>query len=318
MSFASPIVLLALLAIPALAWWYVVAQRGRAQAAEAFVLPALAPSVAPRRPRWRRHVPMVAFAVALTLLILAAARPQRSVAVPIDSASIMLADDISGSMAATDVRPSRLKAAETAARHFLAGLPAAAKVGLIAFNSKPRLLQSPTRDHALVSSPLQSLHVSGGTAMGDAIEMALKTLATVPKVAGKQPPSAIVLISDGSSDVGSSPVTAAQHAAAHHVPIYTVAIGTAHGTITYKKNGRTVTDPAPPSPQQLAQIARISHGQTFTATDASGLNAVYQRLATRLGHKTVKHEISAGFAGGGLVLLLLGSGVSLVWFGRLA
>jgi Ca-activated chloride channel homolog len=318
MTFASPFVLLALLAIPLLAWWYAVAQRGRAQAAEAFVVPVLRPSVTPRRPRWRRHVPMLAFALALALLILAAARPQRSVAVPIDSASIMLANDISGSMAATDVRPSRLQAAETAAGRFLASLPAAAKIGLIAFNSKPRLLQSPTDDHGLVSSALKNLRVSGGTAMGDALQMALKTLARVPKVAGKQPPGAIVLISDGTSDVGSSPVTAARRAASAHIPVYTVSVGTTHGTITYKKNGRTVTDPAPPSPQQLAQIARVSHGQAFTATDAKGLNAIYRRLASRLGHKTVKHEISASFAGGGLVLLLLGSGMSLVWFGRLA
>ncbi len=318
MSFADPAVLIALAAIPVLAWWYVLQQRGRTQAAAAFVVPVLRPSVAPRSPRWRRHVPMLAFAVALALLVLAAARPQRSVAVPIDSASIMLANDISGSMAATDVRPSRLKAAEAAANRFVAGLPGAAKVGLIAFNSKPKLLQSPTTDHALVRSALGKLQVSGGTAIGDALEMALKALASVPKVAGKQPPAAIVLISDGTSDVGSSPLTAAERAASSHVPIYTVAIGTTHGTITYKQNGRWVTDPAPPSPEQLGQIARLAHGQTFTATDAKGLNAIYRRLAAKLGHKTVKHEISASFAGGGLVLLLLGSGMSLVWFGRLA
>ncbi len=317
MSFANPVVLVALLAIPVLAWWYAVQQRGRAQAAQAFVVPVLRPSVAPRSPRWRRHVPMLAFAVALALLVLAAARPQRSVAVPINSASIMLANDISGSMGATDVRPSRLKAAETAAKRFLASLPSAAKVGLIAFNSEPKLLQSPTTEHALVSAALDKLHVSGGTAIGDAIQVALKTLVSAPKVGGKEPPAAIVLISDGTSDVGSSPVAAAQRAAASRIPIYTVAIGTSHGTITYKKNGRWVTDPAPPSPEQLGQIARLAHGQTFTATDARGLNAVYQRLATKLGHKTVKHEISANFAGGGLALLLLGSGMSLVWFGRL-
>jgi Ca-activated chloride channel family protein len=105
MSFLHPAVLVALLAIPFLIAWYVVQQRRRKQAAAAFAAPALTASVAPRRPRWRRHVPMLAFGLALAILIVAAARPQRTVAVPIDSATIMLANDTSGSMAATDVSP---------------------------------------------------------------------------------------------------------------------------------------------------------------------------------------------------------------------
>src|SRR2546430_10142525 len=108
MSFASPLVLLALLAIPLLARWYVGAQRRRARAATAFVMPDLTASVAPRRPRWRRHLPMLAFALALAVLILAAARPQQTVAVPVTEGAIMLANDVSSSMAATDVSPSRL------------------------------------------------------------------------------------------------------------------------------------------------------------------------------------------------------------------
>jgi Ca-activated chloride channel homolog len=317
MSFLHPAVLVALVAIPLLAWWYAGEQRRRAKAASAFAAPALNASVAPRRPRWRRHVPMLAFALALAVLIVAAARPQRTVAVPISTATIMLANDTSGSMAARDVAPSRLAAAQRAANQFVAGVPDSVRVGLLEFNSRVTVLQAPTTDRSLVRSALAQLRVTGGTAIGDAIRTALHSVASAAKTGGKQPPAAIVLLSDGSSDVGSDPLTAAQQAAAAHVPIYTVVLGTASGTVTEKRGSGTVTVPVPPDPPQLAAIARISHGQAFTATNAKGLDTVYQHLGAELGHKKVKHEITAGFAGGGLVLLLLGSVASLAWFGRL-
>ena len=125
MSFASPLVLLALLGIPLLIWWYTRQQRRRGRAAAAFVTPALTESVAPRRPRWRRHLPMLAFLIAIAVLIAAAARPQRSVAVPVTNGAIMIAQDVSSSMKATDVAPTRLAAAQHAADHFLATIPSA-------------------------------------------------------------------------------------------------------------------------------------------------------------------------------------------------
>jgi Ca-activated chloride channel homolog len=317
MSFLHPEVLIALVAIPLLIKWYVDQQRRRERAASAFVTPTLTPSVAPRRPRWRRHVPMLAFALALAVLVVAAARPQRSLAMPVDTATIMLANDTSGSMAATDVAPSRLGAAQHAATRFLASVPGSVRVGLIEFNTRVTLLQSPTTDHALVRSALAQLRVTGGTAIGDALRSALHTLASAPKQGGKRPPGAIVLLSDGATDVGSDPLTAAQEAAAEHVPVYTVELGTAHGTVTETRGTHTVTIPVPPDPQQLEEIARISHGQAFTVTDAKRLDTVYEHLGAELGHKKVKHEVTAEFAGGGLLLLLLGSLTSLTWFGRL-
>ncbi|HEV3391825.1 MAG TPA: VWA domain-containing protein [Solirubrobacteraceae bacterium] len=317
MSFLHPAVLIALIAIPLLAVWYIGQQRRRRSVAAAFASPVFAASVTPRRPRWRRHLPMVAFATALAVLIAAAARPQRTVAVPVETASIMLANDTSGSMAAKDVAPSRLAAAEKAANQFLAKVPASVKVGLLEFNTHVALLQSPTTDHPLVSSALAQLRVTGGTAIGDALRTALHTLTSAPKVNGKEPPAAIVLLSDGSNDVGSDPITAAEQAASQHIPVYTVELGTAGGTVTEKRGNSTVTVPVPPNPQQLAEIARVSHGQAFTATDAKGLDTIYQRLGAELGHKKVKHEMTATFAGGGLALLLLGGVASLVWFGRL-
>jgi Ca-activated chloride channel homolog len=317
MSFASPLVLLALPAIPLLIIVYYGQQRRRVVAASAFVSPALTASVAPRRPGWRRHVPMLMMALALAVLIAAAARPQRSVAVPITNGAIMLANDVSGSMNATDVAPSRLGAAENAAKSFIAKVPSTVQVGLIEFARTPTLLQSPTTDHALTTAAFAQLKTSGGTAVGVTILTAMSELRSIPPIHGKRPPGAIVLISDGASNVGVDPVAAAQQARADHIPIYTVAVGTPHGVIEFKRGNQTVVAPVPVSPQQLGQIAQASGGRAFTASDSAGLSAVYAHLAAQLGRKHVNHEITASFAGGGLVLLLLGSALSLHWFGRL-
>ena len=144
MSFASPWVLLGLLAIPVLAVAYLGEGRRRALAAQSFVTEPLTPSVAPRRPGWRRHVPYVLLALALAVLIIAAARPQRSIAVPLKRGTVILANDVSNSMTSTDVQPSRLAAAQRAALTFLHGVPRTVQVGAVEFARRPVLLQSPT------------------------------------------------------------------------------------------------------------------------------------------------------------------------------
>jgi Ca-activated chloride channel family protein len=318
-SFSSPLVLIALLAIPALIVLYVAHQRRRGQAATAFVAPALTRSVAPRRPGWRRHAPMVAFAFAIAVLIVAAARPQRTIAVPVSSAAIMLANDVSSSMTATDVHPSRLAAAKQAASRFVARVPSSVLIGQMQFARRPVVLQSPTTDHALAQAAIAELRPGGGgTAIGDTITTALHVLTTLKTVAGKRPPGAIVILSDGSSNVGSSPVVVARQAKADHIPIYTIALGTAHGTIQIKRGNRTVTTPVPVSPQELGEIASASGGRAYTAADSAHASAVYTHLAKQLGHKKVKQELTSEVAGGGLALLLVGGALSLFWFGRLA
>jgi Ca-activated chloride channel family protein len=318
MSFADPVVLLGLLAIPLLGWWYAHRQRRRAQAASAFVAPHLTESVAPSRPRWRRHLPMLAFALALAILIVAAARPQRSVAKPTTDGAVMLVDDISSSMQATDVAPSRLGAAERAAKRFLSEVPSTVQVGLTEFASIPKLLQSPTSDHALTREALSQVpRTTSGTAVGAALLTATSALRRVPKIAGKRPPGAIVLISDGASNVGVSPLDVARKAAKLHIPIFTVSVGTPNGTIQITHGSRSRTAQVPVNRQQLAQIAHLSRGRAFTAADAAGVRAAYDRLAARLGNKQVKEEITASFAGLGLALLLIGSVLTLRWFGRL-
>jgi Ca-activated chloride channel family protein len=318
-SFSSPFVLIALLAIPALIAWYVSHQRNRAKAAEAFVAPALTRSVAPTRPGWRRHAPMVAVAIALALLIVAAARPQRTKAVPVNSAAIMLANDVSNSMNATDVSPSRLAAAKQAASKFVAGVPSQVLVGQMQFARRPVVLQSPTTDHSQTQAAIAELRPGGGgTAIGETITTALHTLTTLKSTTGKRPPGAIVLLSDGTSNVGPSPLTVARQAKADHIPIYTIAIGTASGTIPIKRGGQTVTTPVPVSPQELGQIASLSGGRAYTAANSADARTVYAHLAKQLGHKKVKDELTYGFAGGALALLLVGGGLSLLWFGRIA
>jgi Ca-activated chloride channel family protein len=318
MSFAAPLVLVALVAIPLLIQWYTGQQRRRTRAATAFVTAPLRESVAPRPPRWRRHAPMLAFALAVAVLILAAARPQRSVAVPISDGAVMLINDTSNSMAATDVSPSREAAALNADRRFLAGVPSSIRVGLLEFARRPVLLQSPTTDRALTTAALaQPPHFTGATATGDAIDVSAQVLAGLRSASGKPLPSAIVLISDGGANAGASPTAAARQAGAQHIPVYTITVGTPHGTITGKRGTATVTEPVPVDSAELTRMAQVSGGRAFTAGDAGGLSSVYAHLAAQLGHKQVKQEITSSFAGAGLVLLLFGGVMSLRFFGRL-
>jgi Ca-activated chloride channel homolog len=317
-SLGSPLVLLALLAIPVLGAWYAGQQRRRARASAAFNAPALSASVTPRRPGWRRHVPMLVIVIALAVLVVAAARPRVTQVVPVDSAAIMLANDISSSMTSTDVKPSRLVAAKLASDRLLGEVPASVQVGQLEFARRPTLLQSPTPDRTLTRAAIESLHPGGGgTAIGDAIQTAMQSLMAV-RQNGKRPPGAIILLSDGGSNFGVSPVAAAARARGDHIPVYTIALGTSHGTITIKRRGRTVIAPVPVSPQALAQIAAASGGRAFTAADATEVRSIYDHLAKQLGHRKVKREITADVVGGGLALLLIGSALSVFWFDRLA
>jgi Ca-activated chloride channel homolog len=318
-SFASPYVLLLLLALPVLVGLYAGEQQRRRQAAQAFALDRMQPSVAPRRPRWRRHVPMLAFLLAMIVLIAAAARPQRTIATPIERASIMLATDVSGSMTATDVQPNRLVAAKQAARAFLDKVPARVNVGVMAFNQTPTVLASPTTDREAARAAIAKMTPHGGTASGEAIATAVSALRTKNKTSEQPPPAAIVLLTDGKSTTGRNAVEAARSAASAGIHVYTVALGTPGGTITVpRKNGGTETRSVPPDPQALQQIAQAGGGNSFTARTTDRLSEVYQKLGSQLGHKKTHKEITAEFAGGGLALLLLGGVMSLGWFGRLA
>ena len=322
MSFGAPLMLSALVLVPVLLAAYVVLQRDRTRAAAAFASPALAPSVAPHRPRWRRHVPLAAFLLAIAILVVAAAKPQRTVAVPVEHAQIMLLTDVSGSMLATDVKPNRLVAARRAAKRFIDSVPKKVNVGIEAFNQTPQVLANPTTDRDALAAALGRLRSSGGTATGEAIQTAVKVLGQAPSQNGKKPPSAIVLLSDGASTKGVDPLAAAQASARLKIPVYTVTLGTAGGTITVPRSpddpaAGTITKPVPPDVASLRAIAQASKGKSYTAESAGDLSDVYEQLGSQLGTKKEPRQITAGFAGAGLVLLGLGAALSLRWFGRL-
>jgi Ca-activated chloride channel family protein len=318
MSFAEPLFLLALLLVPLGVVAYVRHERTRRAAAAAFAAPVLQASLMPRRPGWRRHVPLAAYALALTVLILALAKPQTTVAVPVERASIMLTTDYSGSMQATDVPPSRLQAARAAANSFLDHVPAAVRVGLVAFNQSARLAESPTTDRDAVRSAIAALQPSGGTATGEALAVSLGVLTRQTDADGVRVPSAIILLSDGASVTGRPPQELAQRAKDLKIPIYTVTLGTAAGTIQVPRdNGTTRTAAVPPDPNESREVAAVSGGRAFTASTAKNLSAVYEQLGSQIGYRNEQREITAAFSGGALALLAGGALLSMHWFRRL-
>lgn len=321
MTFGTPAALAALVLVPVLAAVYVAQQRRHARAAAAFAAPHLAPSHSPRRPGARKHVPFVLFGLALTVLLLAAARPQRSVAVPVERASIMLLTDVSGSMLATDVRPNRLIAARQAGVQFLNSVPKRVNVGIMAFNQTAGVLQSPTQDRAAAFDALQQLKASGGTATGVAVTTATRILRPGGATAktDSRPPAAIILLSDGASTRGVNPVTAATAARKEGVRVYTVALGTPSGTITVpRKNGTEQVKPVPPDPTTLRRMAEAGGGRFYASATSDRLSAVYEQLGSELGTRKQHRTVVPAFAAGAALLLLLGGGTSLRWFGRLA
>jgi Ca-activated chloride channel homolog len=311
MSFQQPLLLLALLAVPAAVAFYLLAERRRRRRERAFAAPATAASVLPRRPGWRRHVPAALGLIALAGLLAALARPQVSVAVPAEQASIVLAMDHSGSMQATDVKPTRLAATLAAGERFLEEVPEEVRVGAVVFDHRAEAVQGPTRDREALGRALRErMKASGGTATGDALATSLAMLRARQAEDGRRPPAAVVLLSDGKSTHGRDPLPVADEAKAMGVPVYTVALGTAAGTLP---DGQRV----PPDTEALREIAERSGGRAFTAEQAGALREVYERLGSQVATERRDREVTAAFAGGALVLLVGGSGLSLLWFRRL-
>jgi len=316
-SFEAPLVLLGLAALPALAALYIREQHRRERALGALVSAPLLPSLAPRRPGWRRHAPYALLALGAGALIVAAARPVHTVSVPVRAATVMLVNDVSASMTSADVKPSRLAAAKRAAARFLTLVGPDVAVGSIEFAREPVLLQSPTTDHRLTRAALASIRDGGGgTATGSALALALAQITSTR--ARRRAPGSVLLISDGGANVGPDPVAVAARARRLGIAVYTIAVGTAHGVaeIPYRHGARRT--PVPVDPRELAQIAAASGGRAYRATNTATLSAIYAALAKELGHRRVRRGLTYAFAGVGLVALALAAAASLAWFGRLA
>jgi len=316
-TFLSPGRLWLLLAVAALVAVYVVAQGRRSAYAVRFTNLALLDKVAPRRPGWRRHAPAAAFLAMLGLLVVGLARPTAEVQVPRERATVMVAIDVSNSMQALDVEPSRIEAAKQAAGAFVDRLPERFNVGLVAFSGSASVVVPPTQDHAGVRSAVERLELGPATAIGEAIFTSLQGFASIDSGlsgAREEPaPGRIVLMSDGTNTAGRTPAEAAEAAAAAGVPVSTIAYGTADGTITV--NGQT--QPVPVDADALRALARDTGGQAYTAESGEELGEVYADIGSSLGTRAERQEVSTWFVAAGLAAAAVAAAFSLAWFSRL-
>jgi Ca-activated chloride channel family protein len=306
-SFDWPIALTGLAVLPILVALYLDRDRRRVASQSAFANPDLIPNVVDRSPGRLRYLPPVTLLVALVFLIVGVARPHATVRVPREEATIILAMDVSRSMKAKDVQPTRLDAARVAAKTFLDEVPEKFRVGVVSFATRAVVGVAPTEDRKLVTTALDTLKPGEGTAIGDAV--ALSLLVGQPKEKDAvRPPRAVVLISDGAQDGGRiKPDEAAAEAKKLGIPVYTVLVGTSEGVVEETVTGgyRQIIR-VPPNSETLQQVAKGSGGEFFAAPDADALKKVYEELGSRLGTKKEDREITDLFAALAAGLLLIG------------
>ncbi len=318
MSFGWPIALFGLLLVPLLVGLYVWHDRRRRDVAARFGNPALMPNVIDREPGRLRYLPLAVLLLALTAMVVGVARPHATVNVSREEATVVLALDVSRSMKATDVEPTRLDAARNAAKVFLADIPEKYRVGIVSFATRAVVALPPTADRELASRSLDTLKFGEGTAIGDAVALSLQIGRRQREEDGAIPPTSVLVISDGARDGGIlDPDAAAERARKLGVPVYTVLVGTPEGVVEetlpggFRRLIRVPTDPG-----IMTRIAEISGGEFFTAVDDEGLSQVYEELGSRLGTKREDREITDFFAAGSALLLLTGGALSALLFRR--
>jgi Ca-activated chloride channel homolog len=321
MSFGSPLYLLALLVVPVVIALYVVHYRRRSRVAARFASPGLLPNVVDREPGRRRHVPPAILLIALTALLVGLARPKAQISVPREDATIMVAIDTSRSMAADDVRPSRMEAAKAGIREFLAEAPDSYRVGVVSFASDARVVAPPTRDRELVDLALDELRIGEGTALGDAIAKAIEVGQAVGSAPADEPPTptTVLVVSDGKEDGGVvSPQQASRLAQNSGVPVFAVGLGTADGVVEVPlAGGYTARVEVPADPTTLRRVAEETGGRFFSSPTLEQLRAVYSELESRLASEDEWREVTVAFAAAGAIMLLLGGALSASWFRRL-
>jgi Ca-activated chloride channel homolog len=314
-SFREPLLLAGLVLVPLALAAYVAAQRRRRRYAVRYTNVDVLASVARRDPL--RHLPAALALLALAALVVALARPQRVVADERRQATVVMVTDTSGSMRADDVPPSRLQAAQAAAKSLTAKLPNDVKLGVVTFGSKADQLVAPTTDKAEIVRAIDSLRIHGATAMGDGLSLALDA-AQARLARSVRPPAAIVLLSDGANTRGQDPITVADRARKAGIRVYTVALGTQTGVLKgTDKQGNPKVTRVPPDTGTLQEIARATGGRFYDVADAGRLQEIYAGLGTRFAKLRERQEVTAAFAGGALVLLLAGAAGSLIRGGRL-
>ncbi|HEU5278048.1 MAG TPA: VWA domain-containing protein [Gaiellaceae bacterium] len=318
MSFEWPAALAGLALVPLLVALYVIAERRRRAYAARFTSPALLPNLVHVAPGRRRHVPAILFLVGLAAMVVGVARPHASVSVKREEATMIVAIDSSLSMKSEDVRPTRLSAAQHAARAFVDELPPKFRVAVLGFSGRAYVAVPPTEERSLVHSALRSLHSGEGTALGDAVALGVKLARRERAADGTIPPTAMLVFSDGAQKSGqTTPDVAAKQAAAARMPVYTVVIGTPDGVMTVPVVGGFQAQlRVPAEPETLRRVARATGGTFFAAPTAGRLRQVHRRLGSRLGHRRESREITDLFAGGSAAFLLVGGALSTLWFRR--
>jgi Ca-activated chloride channel family protein len=329
MTFATPLVLLALPLVPLVVLALILVRRRPIRYAVRYPALDVLAEVA-RRERRGRWVPAALLLLALTALLLGAAKPTARVPVPREEATVMLVVDVSGSMEADDVKPTRLDAARDAAGRFLDRLPARFQVGLVIFSSQAETLVPPTTDRRAIRDALASLRADGSTAMGDGLSNALDAIVAARQAgagsrggagggtpdpggagpggtepgASTGPPAVTLLLSDGANMAGVNPLEQAERARDLNVPVYTIALGTADGVLQRRDAlGGIRIQPVPPDPDTLARIAEATNARFFQAPTSRNLNQVYESLGSHIGFRTEEREVTVAFAAAALILL---------------
>ncbi|MBV9339062.1 MAG: VWA domain-containing protein, partial [Solirubrobacterales bacterium] len=282
MSFSAPLWLASLALIPLAIAASIAARKRARRYAIRFPAASTLALAAGGASSWRRRLPALLALAAIAALAIALARPRVSYSAAINQASVVLVTDHSGSMAATDVQPTRLAAAQRAANTFIDQLPDKVLVGAVAFSTSADAVQAPTANHADARAIIDAQAANGATATGDALELALQLLRGADR---KHPPGAIVLLSDGAANRGLDVTTVAREAARDRIPIETVALGTPDGALP---NPDPLGPPVavPPDPELMQQIAQLSGGRSFNAQSADELSSIYKQLGRRLGSVT--------------------------------
>jgi Ca-activated chloride channel family protein len=348
MTFLWPELLWVLLAVPVLIGIYALSLHRKKKRVLRYASLAMVRDAMGAGQRFRRHIPPLLFLLALTALIVAVARPTATITLPSQHETIILAMDVSGSMRATDVAPSRIVAAQNAARAFVADQPASARIGVVSFAATASVVQPPTRSREDILAAIDRFQLQRGTAIGSGILVSLKTIfpdvefdlrasnprddgqrggvpldtaGTSGKAASKSVPppgsyasAAIILLSDGQTTTGPNPIEAARMAAERGVRVYKVGIGTANGEILGSEGWsmRVRLDE-----ESLKQIAGITHGEYFYASNSADLKKVYESLNTRLSLETRQTEITALLAAAAAIVALFSAFLSVLWFNRI-
>ncbi len=321
MSFSSPVLLVSLLAVPAAVVGYLWLERRREARAGRWAAPALLPNLVDRPPAWRRHLPTALLLLGVALLLVGFARPKTSISVKRQDAAVVLVLDVSGSMAANDLRPSRLVIAREAALRFVEELPRGYRMALVTFSDHAAVSVPATHDLDAVRAGLARATTGPqGTALADAVTRAVDVgLSVHGQGTNLRPPAVVVVFSDGGQTAGRvTPKQAAAKAKKANIPVSTVLVGTPDGIVQQPlKGGYMERIQVPADPAALQAIAGASGGRYFASVASVEPKSTYVDLGSRVGRRQKTIEVTAAAAGGGIALMLAGALLSGLWFRRL-